>query len=180
MIREGSAQTTFGKRRYCPHSSDRRAAGHRDRGPPLPYHRDAPLPESIPIKVPCPTQSRAFENCTAQRKTQRLIHGPLRVAPEGLIVSAGWAGVLTGCVDGAVGPDVSKTEEIKASVAWVSSRNHAMIWCFRCAFSVAPHGARADLLRFGHLARSMRRADTRAGPPPERGEADRAGALEGA
>ena len=36
-----------------------------------------------------------------------------------------------------------------------------MAWCFRCVFSVALHGARADLLRFGHLAGSMRRADTR-------------------
>ena len=35
--------------------------------------------------------------------------------------------------------------------------------CFRCAFGVALHGARADLLRFGHLARSLRRAGTRVG-----------------
>ena len=33
--------------------------------------------------------------------------------------------------------------------------------CSRCAFGVALHGARADLLRFGHLARSLRRAGTR-------------------
>ena len=33
--------------------------------------------------------------------------------------------------------------------------------CFRCAFGVALHGVRADLLRFGHLARSLRRAGTR-------------------
>ena len=32
---------------------------------------------------------------------------------------------------------------------------------FSVGFGVALHGARADLLRFGHLARSMRRADTR-------------------
>jgi len=31
-----------------------------------------------------------------------------------------------------VGPDVSKTEGIKTSVAWVSPGNHAMTWCFRC------------------------------------------------
>ena len=36
--------------------------------------------------------------------------------------------------------------------------------CFRCVFGVALHGARADLLRFGHLAPSMRRTGTRAGP----------------
>jgi len=41
--------------------------------------------------------------------------------------------------------------------------------CFRCAFGVALHGARADRLRFGHLARSLRRAGTRAGLSPERG-----------
>ena len=35
--------------------------------------------------------------------------------------------------------------------------------CFRCAFGVALHGARADLLRFGHLAHSLRRTGTRAG-----------------
>ena len=35
--------------------------------------------------------------------------------------------------------------------------------CFRCAFGVVLHGARADLLRFGHLARSLRRAGTRVG-----------------
>ena len=35
---------------------------------------------------------------------------------------------------------------------------------FRCAFGVALHGVRADLLRFGHLARSLRRTGTRAGP----------------
>ena len=65
---------------------------------------------------------------------------------------------------------MSKTEEIKAPVAWASPRNHAMTRCFRCAsvcfrcaFGVALHGAQADLLRFGHLAPSMRRADTRAG-----------------
>ena len=69
-----------------------------------------------------------------------------------------------------VGADLSKTEEIKAPVAWASPRNHAMTRCFRCAsvcfrcaFGVALHGAQADLLRFGHLAPSMRRADTRAG-----------------
>ena len=33
--------------------------------------------------------------------------------------------------------------------------------CSRCAFGVVLHGARADLLRFGHLARSLRRAGTR-------------------
>jgi hypothetical protein len=38
------------------------------------------------------------------------------------------------------------------------------------------HDARANLLRFGHLARSMRRADTRAGLWSEAG---RGGALEG-
>jgi len=47
---------------------------------------------------------------------------------------------------------------------------------FRCAFGVALHGARADLLRFGHLAPSMRRPDTRAGPS---GGPGWGGALEG-
>lgn len=89
-----------------------------------------PLPESISIKVPRLAQSRAFENCTAQRKTQRSIHGPLRVAPEGLVVSVG-AACRWGRLAGAVGPDVSKTEENRASMAWASPRNHAMTWCFR-------------------------------------------------
>ena len=40
--------------------------------------------------------------------------------------------------------------------------------CFRCAFGVALHGVRADLLRFGHLARSLRRAGTRVRAAPER------------
>ena len=40
--------------------------------------------------------------------------------------------------------------------------------CFRCAFGVVLHGARADLLRFGHLARSLRRAGTRVRAAPER------------
>ena len=80
--------------------------------------------------------------------------------------------MLTGCVDGVVGPDVSKTEEIKASMAWVSSRNHAMTRCFRCAFGGALHDARANLLRFGHPARSTRRADTRAELSPQRGRPD--------
>ena len=35
-----------------------------------------------------------------------------------------------------VGADLSKTEEIKASVAWVSPRNHATAWCFRRVFDV--------------------------------------------
>jgi len=35
---------------------------------------------------------------------------------------------------------------------------------FSMCFGVALHGVRADLLRFGHLARSLRRADTLAGP----------------
>ena len=48
--------------------------------------------------------------------------------------------------------------------------------CFRCAFGVVLHGARADLLRFGHLAPSMRRPDTRAGPS---GGPGWGGALEG-
>ena len=64
----------------------------------------------------------------------------LRVVPEGLGVVGEVGGVLVGSVgggraDGVVGPDVSKTEEIKASVAWVPPRNHAMTWCFRRAFS---------------------------------------------
>ena len=37
---------------------------------------------------------------------------------------------------GVVGLGVSKTEEIKASVAWVSPKNHAMTGCFRCVFGV--------------------------------------------
>ena len=49
--------------------------------------------------------------------------------------------------------------------------------CFRCAFGVALHGARADLLRFGHLAPSMRRAGTRVGLS---GGPGWGGALEGA
>ena len=71
-------------------------------------------------------------------------------------------------VDGVVGLDVSKTEGIKASVAWVSPANRASAWCFRRVFVVFPvrfgvalHGTWADLLRFGHLAPSLRRADTR-------------------
>ena len=40
--------------------------------------------------------------------------------------------------------------------------------CFRCAFGVVLHGARADLLRFGHLAPSLRRAGTRVRAAPER------------
>ena len=79
-----------------------------------------------------------------------------------------WGGVLVGSVDGVVGPDVSKTEGIKASVAWGIFKkpcdDPVFSLCFRCAFGVALHGARADLLRFGHLAPSMRRPDTRAGP----------------
>ena len=47
-----------------------------------------------------------------------------------------WGGVLVGSVDGVVGPDVSKTERIKASVAWVSPRNRAMTRCFRCVSGV--------------------------------------------
>ena len=49
--------------------------------------------------------------------------------------------------------------------------------CFRCAFGVVLHGARADLLRFGHLARSLRRAGTRVGLS---GGPGWGGALEGA
>ena len=49
--------------------------------------------------------------------------------------------------------------------------------CFRCAFGVALHGVRADLLRFGHLARSLRRAGTRVGLS---GGPGWGGALEGA
>ena len=37
-----------------------------------------------------------------------------------------------------VGADLSKTEGIKASVAWVSSRNRAMNWCFWRVFAVFP------------------------------------------
>ena len=37
-----------------------------------------------------------------------------------------------GRVAGLAGPDVSKTEEIKAPAAWISPRNPAMIRCFRC------------------------------------------------
>ena len=44
--------------------------------------------------------------------------------------------LLVGSGGGVGGPDVSKTEAIKASVAWVSSRNHAMAWCFRCVSGV--------------------------------------------
>ena len=57
---------------------------------------------------------------------------------------------LVGSVDGVVGPGVSKTEGIKASVAWVSPRNRAMAWCFRCVSGVLrcrAASARADLLR---------------------------------
>ena len=43
-----------------------------------------------------------------------------------------WWGRLVGVG----GPDVSTTEAIKASVAWVSSRNRAMAWCFRCVSGV--------------------------------------------
>ena len=43
---------------------------------------------------------------------------------------------MVGSVGGVGGPDVSKTEAIKASVAWVSSRNRAMAWCFRCVSGV--------------------------------------------
>jgi len=43
---------------------------------------------------------------------------------------------LVGSVDGVVGPGVSKTEEIKASVAWVSPANRASAWCFRRVFGV--------------------------------------------
>ena len=35
---------------------------------------------------------------------------------------------------------------------------------FSVCFGVGLQGARADRLRFGHLAHSLRRADTRAGP----------------
>ena len=82
---------------------------------------------------------------------------------------------LMGSVDGVVGPGVSKTEGIKASVAWVSPANRASAWCFRRVFGVFSVGfrcraasARADLLRFGHLAPSLRHADIRAGPSPQR------------
>ena len=81
---------------------------------------------------------------------------------------------------GVVGPDVSKTEGIKVSVAWGIFKKPCddpeFSLCFRCAFGVALHGARADLLRFGHLAPSMRRPDTRAGPS---GGPGWGGALEG-
>ena len=40
--------------------------------------------------------------------------------------------------------------------------------CFRWAFGAALHAARADLLRFGHLTHSLRRADTRTGLTPQR------------
>ena len=66
-------------------------------------------------------------------------------------------------------------------MAWLSPRNRAMAWCFRCVlavfpvcFGVALHDVRADLLRFGHLAHSLRRANTRAGPSPQRAELGRA------
>ena len=51
-----------------------------------------------------------------------------------------WASSVApeGVVDGVVGLDVSKTEGIKASVAWVSPGNHAMIWCFWRDFAVFP------------------------------------------
>jgi len=92
-----------------------------------------------------------------------------------------WGGVLVGSVDGVVGPDVSKTEGIKVSVAWGIFKKPCddpeFSLCFRCAFGVALHGARADLLRFGHLAPSLSRADTRAGPS---GGPGRGRALEGA
>ena len=88
-----------------------------------------------------------------------------------------WASSVApeGVVDGVVGLDVSKTEGIKASVAWVSPANRASAWCFRRVFVVFPvrfgvalHGTWADLLRFGHLAPSLRHADIRAGPSPQR------------
>ena len=39
---------------------------------------------------------------------------------------------------------------------------------FSMCFGVALHGVRADLLRFGHLARSLRRTGTRVRAAPER------------
>ena len=67
---------------------------------------------------------------------------------------------------------MSKTEEIKASVAWIFPRNHAMTRSFRCAFSVAlaPRGMMPGLISsvLDTLARSTRRANTRAEPPPKR------------
>ena len=95
-----------------------------------------------------------------------------------LVGSVCWWGRLVGVG----GPDVSKTEAIKASVAWVSSRNHAMAWCFRCVSGVL------SVLRCmvpGLIASVLDtwRAHC-AVPAPEqscaRGEAGRAGALEGA
>jgi len=41
-------------------------------------------------------------------------------------------------VAGLAGPDVSKTEEIKAPAAWISPRNPAMIRCFRCRAAWCP------------------------------------------
>ena len=65
----------------------------------------------------------------------------------GLYVSFPGGVVLVGSVcwwggfDGLVGPDVSKTEAIKAPVAWVSPKNHAMTWCFRRVSGVPRCGA---------------------------------------
>ena len=91
-----------------------------------------------------------------------------------------WGGLM-----GLVGLGVSKMEGIKASVVWVSSRTQAMSWCFRCVsavfsacFGVALHGARADRLRFGHLASSMRRAGARVGLSPGRARAGHSRARE--
>jgi len=99
--------------------------------------------------------------------TWRLIRELLGVVFEVTVVfgelACWWGGLM-----GLVGLGVSKMEGIKASVVWVSSRTQAMSWCFRCVsavfsacFGVALHGARADRLRFGHLASSMRRAGAR-------------------
>lgn len=55
--------------------------------------------------------------------------------PRGAVVSVGPA-CLWGSVDGLVGLSVSKTEGIKASVAWVSPGDQAMGWCFRCVSGV--------------------------------------------
>ena len=81
------------------------------------------------------TRSSIRRRCFVTVAAKRLVRGPLRVVLEGAVVFGGpawWWGRLSGVI----GLDVSKTEGIKASLAWVSPRDQAMTWRFRRVSSV--------------------------------------------
>ena len=90
--------------------------------------------------------------------TLRLIRGPLVSLPRGWLM-------------GLLGWMCPKRRGLKPR--WRGCLQETVRWpgvfvVFPVCFGVALHGARADLLRFGHLAPSLRHADIRAGPSPQR------------